>query len=163
MAGKVAFRLEDMRTVEFGEGSFDVIWSEGAICCMGFREGLEKCRRWLAPEGFLALTELCWLRPDVPPECRSYLQSLYPPVMDIDGNLSAITARGYRVADHFALPESAWTEEYHRPLEERLSVLRGRYAGDSDRLGMIEFIQAEIDGYRKYGQYYGYAFFVLQR
>jgi len=155
--------LSDMRAMEFGEGAFDLIWTEGAIFCMGFLDGLVKCRKWLAPCGLLALTEICWLQADVPQDCRDFLLQLYPPTMDIAGNLAAIRERGYTVVDHFTLPKSAWSEEYYRPIEARLEVLREQYAGDSERLGMIEMIQAEMDGYRKYSDYYGYVFFILKR
>lgn len=154
--------LGDMRTMEFDEGAFDLIWSEGAIFCMGFLDGLVKCRKWLAPGGILALTEICWLRADVPRDCRDFLLNLYPPTMDIADSLAAVRERGYVVVDHFTLPKSAWSEEYYRPMEKRLKLLRPRCTGDPDRLAMIEMIQAEMDGYRKYSDYYGYVFFILK-
>ena len=163
LAGKVTFRLQDMRTAEFGEDAFDVIWSEGAIFCMGFLEGLQKCRHWLAPGGFFALTELCWLKANPPAECRGFFESVYPVMTDIEGNLSAMKASGYTVLDHFVMAESGWTDEFYNPLEERLNVLRSRFAEDSERLGMIQSIQKEIDMYRKYSEYYGYVFCVMRR
>jgi SAM-dependent methyltransferase len=161
--GKIVTQLADMRTLEFAEGAFDVIWSEGALFCMGFREGLAKCRPWLVESGFLAVTELCWLRPDPPPECRSFLEGAYPVIADIDSNLDAMRACGYTVLDHFTLPESAWKDEFYDPLERRLQMLRGRYAGDRERLDMVELIQVEIVNYRKYSAYYGYVFYVMRR
>lgn len=163
VSGQIVALLGDMRTLDFGEGAFDLIWSEGAIYCMGFCEGLVKCRRWLAPGGFLALTEICWLQAEIPADCRSFLLDLYPPTKDMAGNLAAIRDRGYTVVECFVLPKSAWAEAYYRPIEARLKVLRRQYAGDLKRLGMIEMVQAEIDGYRKYSDYYGYVFFVLRR
>jgi cyclopropane fatty-acyl-phospholipid synthase-like methyltransferase len=163
VSGKILTSLQDMRVLEFDADSFDVIWSEGAIFIMGFCEGLVKCRRWLAPGGFLALTEICWLKTDVPAGCRRFLEGVYPSTMDIDGNLAAIRERGYTVVDHFTLPKSAWAEEYYKPLEQRLTVLRGRCARDAERLEMLETIQAEIDAYRKYSDYYGYVFYILRR
>lgn len=163
LSEKIVTMLEDMRTMELDDAFFDIIWSEGAIFCMGFREGLTKCHRWLAPGGFLALTELCWLKPNAPAECRKFLEGQYPVVTDIDGNVRTIEAHGYAMVDHFPLPESAWTDQYYKPLENRLLMLRDRYAGDAERLGMIASIQTEIDNYRKYSDYYGYAFYLMRR
>ena len=163
VGGNIVTRLEDMRTLELNEGSFDVIWSEGALFCMGFREALTKCRPWLAKDGFLAASELCWLRPNAPSECRTFIEGRYPVIADVDANLSAMRAAGYTVLDHFVLPESAWKDEYYAPLECRLQMLRERHAADSERLGMVEFMQTEIDNYRKYSAYYGYVFYVMRR
>ena len=161
--GKIVTRLADMRTVELDSGAFDLIWSEGALYCMGFREGLAKCRAWLADGGCLAVTELCWLRPGAPPECRRFIEGEYPVIADIDANVRAMQACGYTVLDHFVLSESAWTDEYYNPLEARLQMLRMRHAGDAERLDMIAGIQAEIDNYRQYSAYYGYVFCVMRR
>lgn len=161
--GKIATRLADMRTLEFDAGAFDLIWSEGALFCMGFRAGLAKCRAWLNVDGFLAVTELCWLRPGAPPECRRFIEGAYPVIADIDANVRAMQACGYTVLEHFILPESAWTDEFYNPLEARLQMLRARHAGDAERLDLIAGIQAEIDNYRQYAAYYGYVFYVMRR
>lgn len=163
VSGKIETRLQDMRTFAPGEGSFDVIWSEGALYSMGFTEGLDRCRLWLAEDGFLVVSELCWLKADPPAECRSFLEDAYPVITDVETNLRAMQARGYTILDHFILPESAWRDEFYDPLESRLRVLRPRYAGDAERLDMIELIQTEIDNYRNYGAYFGYVCCVLRR
>lgn len=163
VAGKIRPVLQDMRTFDPGEAAFDLIWSEGAMFCMGFLEGLDQCRPWLAPDGFLVLTELCWTRPDIPAECREYIEGQYPVIADVDTNLGAIKARGYRVLDHFILPESDWLDEFYNLLEKRLQTLRPQCAGDDEKMGMIAHVQAEIDNYRKYSAYYGYVCCVLQR
>lgn len=163
IAHRVEFRLEDMRTVRFDAGSFDLIWSEGAIFCMGFREGLARCREWLAPGGCFALSELCWLEPDPPGECRRFLEGHYPVMTDVSGNLAAIEAAGYAVLDHFILPQSGWRDEFYDPLEDRLDLLREHCAGDPVQMELIAGVQAEIDMYRRYGDSYGYLFCVLRK
>lgn len=163
VGGRIVTSLQDMRTYEPGDGAFDVVWSEGALFCMGFREGLTRCRPWLAEGGFLAVTELCWLKPDAPAECRSFLEGAYPAISSIDSNLEAMRSCGYTLLEHFILPELAWTDEFYDPLESRLRLLRDRHAGDAQRQEMIEKIQMEIDIYRRYGAWYGYVFYVLRR
>jgi len=163
VAEKIETRVHDMRTLEFPERSFDLIWSEGALFCMGFREGLARCRNWLSPGGFFAVSELCYLRPDAPPECRRFIEDAYPAITDVETNLSAMWECGYTVIDHFESPVTDWLDEFYNPLERRLNLLRERHAGDAERMDMIQGIQAEIDNYRQYSAYYGYEFFILRR
>lgn len=156
-------RLADMRTLEFPTGHFDLIWSEGAIFPIGFREGLTKCRPWLNEGGVFALSELCWLTPDVPGECRAFLESWGAVVADDRTNLDVIRDCGYTVLDHFVLPESAWRDEFYTPLEAGLHRLRARHPNDAPRAEMFSLIQAEIDNYRRHSAHFGYIFYVLRR
>ncbi len=163
VSGRIQTCLKDMASLDLGEASIDVIWSEGALYCMGFQEGLTACHRLLAAKGCLAVTELCWLTPQPAPECRDFFTAGYPPMTDIPANLAAMRACGFTILDHFVLPESAWWEPYYRPLEPRLAGLREKYSGDSMRIEVIESVQKEIDIYRKYRGAYGYLFAVMQR
>jgi SAM-dependent methyltransferase len=154
--------LKDMHDLGLYDGSFDLVWSEGALYIMGFNEGLAVCRSLLVPGGLLAASELCWLRPDPPTECRQYFLNEYPVMTDIDSNMSMIKNCGYDLLGHFTLPESAWKESYYRPLGDRLQTLRNKYVTDPERIKMIDSVQMEIDLYRNYSDYYGYVFFLMQ-
>lgn len=155
--------LRDMCDLGLKDGSFDLIWSEGAIYVMGFRKGLETCHRLLTPAGGLALSELVWLRPDPPAECRQFFAEEYPVIVDNDTNLATIRDCGFEVLGHFSPPESAWLECYYTPIEDRLQSLEKMYALDPVRMNMIESIHREIEIYRKYSRYYGYIFYIMQR
>jgi len=163
VSARIRTSLRDMRSLEKSDGPFDLIWSEGALFVMGFREGLALCHSLLSPGGGLAASELCWLRPDPPAECRQFFAMGYPAMTDIETNLTAIRACGYNVVGHFPQPESAWWEPYYRPLEKRLRSLRRRYAADVQKQSLMEQIQKEIDLYRQYSAYYGNVFFVMRR
>jgi cyclopropane fatty-acyl-phospholipid synthase-like methyltransferase len=159
---KIQLYPRDMCDLGLVEGSFDLIWSEGALYIMGFREGLAVCHNLLAPGGLMAVSELSWLRPDPPAECSQYFVNEYPVMVDIDSNVSTIKNCGYDLLGHFTLPESAWKESYYHPLEDRLQSFRKKYATDPERIEMIDSVQMEIDFYRKYSGYYGYVFFLMQ-
>jgi len=163
LSGKIEFCLKDMRALGIEMGSFDLIWAEGSLFVMGFREGLEACRGLLTPRGLLAASELSWLRPDPPSECREFFANAYPAMVDIAANLAAIESCGYEVLGHFTLPESAWWTPYLHPLEDRLQSLREKYATDPERIEAIESIHREIEIYRKYSSYYGNVFYLMQR
>ncbi|MGD9123677.1 MAG: class I SAM-dependent methyltransferase [Desulfarculaceae bacterium] len=120
VSGKIQTRLKDMGDMDFADETFDLIWSEGSLFVIGFGEGLNVCRSLLVPGGLLAASELCWLRPGAPQECQEYLTRVYPPVADINTNLTAIETSGYEILGHFTLPESSWWEPFYHPLEERI-------------------------------------------
>jgi ubiquinone/menaquinone biosynthesis C-methylase UbiE len=163
VADRIKLYLRDMSEMEFEDGSFDLIWSEGALFCMGFREGLAACRGLLAPGGQMAVTELTWFKPDPPDECRAFFDSTYPAMASVEENLAAMEACGLSVLGHFLLPESAWLENFYHPLESRLEMLRDKYPGDAEKLELIESMEYQIKIYRRYSSWYGYAFFLLQR
>jgi SAM-dependent methyltransferase len=164
VSGKIATRCEDMRTLKLADGSYDVIWCEGSLFGMGSpSEGFAACHRWLAPGGFLAVSELCWFRPEPPQECREWLTGAYPPMTDVAGNLAIIEAAGFTVLDHFSLPTRTWLEEFYVPLENRIRELRRMPVENPARDEVFAACQKEIDMYRKYSEYYGYEFFIMQR
>lgn len=162
VSDKIRTCLDDMRNFTKGEETFDLIWSEGALFVMGFREGLAACRKLLVPGGLMAASELTWFRPDPPAECREFFAGVYPPMVDDAANLAAIENCGYEVLQHFALPESTWLEAYYSPIEDRLRSLQSKYAGDRAGSEVIGLIRKEIDIYRRYSRWYGYAFYLMR-
>ncbi len=154
--------LSDMREFTMKEGVFDLIWSEGALFAMGFRKALAACRKLLIPGGLMAASELTWFRPYPPAECREYFAAMYPPMIDNAANLATIEDCGYKVLEHFALPESTWLEGYFRPIEDRLRTLQNKYAADRAGSETIDTIRKESYIYRKYSDWYGYFFYLMQ-
>jgi len=70
---------------------------------------------------------------------------------------------GYRLLDHFTLPEDTWWVEYYEPLQERIDQLRQTYRHNDEALAELANEQQEIDLYRKYQRWYGSAFFLMQK
>jgi SAM-dependent methyltransferase len=151
-----------MAALPFEAGGFDAIWSEGAIYFIGLRQGLTAWRKLLAPGGYVAVTEPCWLKPrEALPEGALKAWADYP-AMSTTGELVPIMGEcGYRPLGHFVLPPEAWWN-YYRPIEARLAALRVKYADYPGRLEQLAHHQAEIDAYRAFGDSYGYLFLVMQ-
>lgn len=106
LADRIQARVGDMEKIDLADGSFDLIWSEGAIPLMGFSRGLREWRRLLRPQGRVAVTEASWLRPDPPDECRQYWDHEYPAITTVGENLRSVASSGYRSLGHFHLPAS---------------------------------------------------------
>ncbi|MBD1921761.1 class I SAM-dependent methyltransferase [Microcoleus sp. FACHB-831] len=152
-----------MFSLEFEQESFDLIWSEGAIYIMGFRDGLQSWRRFLKLGGALAVTELSWLVTNPPEEPLNFWRNAYPPMKNIEENITIFQESGYTYINSFTLPESSWWDDYYIPLERRLADLRKKYQGDEDANTILDEQQIEIELYRHYSHCYGYVFYIMQK
>jgi len=153
----------DMGALDPGLGPWDLIWAEGSLFVVGFRNGLTLCRDRLAPGGVLAASELSWLRADAPEECREYFASAYPGMQDVAANLLGIRDAGFEVVTHFAQPESAWWAPYYLPLEQRIAQLRSRPGLQPEDRGLLDDVELEIAMFRRYPGCYGNVFYVMQK
>lgn len=151
-----------MFELPFAKNNFDVIWSEGAIYIIGFEKGLREWKALLKDKGYLAVTHLSWLKPEIPKEPRDFWAEHCPAITHIDENLKIATDLGYDNINHFVLPEASWWDNYYEPIERRLKVLREQYRGKTEALARIEETQSEIDLRKNYSEYYGYVFYILQ-
>jgi len=159
---RIAIVHGDMNSLPFKPGSFDLVWSEGAIFVMGFQNGLREWRRYLRPRGFMAITELAWIAGDPPPELQEFWDRQYPAITGIEENISILEKCGYRLLDRFILPEDAWWKDLYLPLEKRVEEAR-KIQRDEESREILDRMQEEIEIYRRFSKYYGYVFFVMQK
>lgn len=163
VADRVETRVASIGELDFVLGSFDVIWSEGAIYTIGFDAGLRSWRRLLGEGGIVACSELTWLTDEPSSRARAFWGEGYPAMRSIDANVSAAVTAGYRCLGHFVLPASDWTEQYYGPLQRRIDALRATRPVDAAAAEMLDGIQAEIDLYRDAGGDYGYVFYLFEK
>ena len=162
IADRLEARVADMRSLDFADGSFDLIWCEGAIYNVGVEAGLRDWRRLLRRNGHVALTEACWRRPDPPAECTAFWNREYPAIRDTSALLEAAGACGYETVGHFPLPPSAWWDDYYRPLQDNVTAFRRRHRGEPDAQELADQCQHEIDIWHACSEFYGYEFLVLR-
>ena len=162
IADRLEARVADMRQLDFADGSFDLIWCEGAIYNTGVEAGLHDWRRLLRRDGHVAFTEVCWRKPEAPAECAAFWNREYPAIRDTSALLEAIGACGYETVGHFPLPPSAWWDDYYRPLQDNLTAFRKRHRDAPDAQELADQCQEEIDIWHAYSDFYGYEFFVLR-
>ncbi len=161
MADRIQILQMDMNEMDFPKESFDLIWSEGAIYLMGYKNGLEKIRRYLKPGAYAVVTEAVWLRPDPPEDLVKFWEE-YPEIGSIDEKLKVIADLGYQEVGHFVIPDTSWTEPYYKPLEKRAKKLESAWGENPVAMEVIQEARFEIDMFRKYHEFYGYCFFVMK-
>ncbi len=162
IADRLDARVADMRRLDFADGSFDLIWCEGAIYNIGVEAGLREWRRLLRRNGHIALTEVCWRKPERPAACAAFWNREYPAIRGTAALLEAIEACGYETVGHFPLPASAWWDDYYRPLQDNVTAFRKRRHGVADAQELADRCQTEIDIWHACSAFYGYEFCVLR-
>jgi ubiquinone/menaquinone biosynthesis C-methylase UbiE len=163
LGDRITAQVADMNELPFPDGSFDLIWSEGAIFIIGFSKGLSDWRRLLKPGGHLVVSEFCWFRDDPPDELREILIDGCPEAGDVEARLNAVEPSGYELIKDFKLPAAGWWENFYVPLAASLKRFCAAHAGEPEALAVAEQCQQEIDMYQKYPDAYGYVFFLMKR
>jgi ubiquinone/menaquinone biosynthesis C-methylase UbiE len=163
LSGRISTRNQSMFELDFEPDRFDVIWSEGAIYILGFERGLREWKLLLKTGGYLAVTELSWLKPDPPAEIKAYWNENYPGMKMMEENLAILQESGYQEVGHFILPESSWWDDYYTPLEKRIVTLSEKYQYDEEAMALLRESQRESDLYQKYSSWYGYVFYIMQK
>jgi SAM-dependent methyltransferase len=159
MTERIRTVAADMADPPFPDGSFDLVWSEGAIYQMGFVEGLTRWRRLLRAGGFVAVTELSWLVKTPPRKAVEFWQTEYPAMSSIEDNQASLRAAGFEPVGHFTLPFEDW-ENYYGPLRDQLVVFRAEHSENSQAQAFADSMQQEIDIWNECSDYYGYVFYL---
>jgi len=110
--------------IKFPDNSFDIIWAEGSITTLGVEESLRGWNRLLKPKGFLVIHD----------EIKHFFEKR-----------DKVATCGYKLIEHFSLPEEAWWEEYYKPLEIRIKDLYKKYSNDPAALEVLNIHQTEVD------------------
>lgn len=163
LAGRVHTTKQSMADMDFREGTFDLVWSEGALYIMGFENALKTCRTLLKPGGYLAASELSWLMDDPPQEARDFFASAYPEMRTVADNAVLFSDCGYDLLGHFTEPAGAWWDDYYTPMQKLLPALRTKYAAVPDALALFDECDAEMAVHERHSSSYGYEFFVARR
>lgn len=151
----------DMRHLPLRDAAADLVWCEGAAYIMGVEQALETWWRLLRPGGVCAFTEAVWLRVDPPPPVRACWAE-YPAMADLEACRGLIRRVGYELLGHFVLPGEAWWDDYYGPMSGRIEALA---ASDPEpgAAAVLAECRQEIDIWRRFGDWYGYAFFVARK
>lgn len=162
LSDKIICKNMDMAKLEFNEYIFDLIWAEGSIYHIGFGDGLRKIKSFLKPNGYAAFSDMNWFKANPPEELADFFANECPDMVSVEDNINLIENNDYTLIDSFRLDVSTFWDPYYTPLEKRLIVMREKYADNKEALAMFEEIQLETDLYRKYSDYYGYTFYIMQ-
>jgi len=127
--------------IDFPNETFDIVWAEGSIWIIGFKKGLEKWRRLLKPKGFLVV---------------------HDSIKTAFNELDMLSSLGYRLINHFELPEDAWLKEYAIPLGRLIKEQRKK-SKDAETLKMLNRYQNEVNMIKRNPTDHVSAFYIMQK
>lgn len=152
-----------MDALPFDDQSLDAIWSEGAIYNIGFENGVRYWRRFLKPDGILAVSELTWLTGTRPDALTEYWERHYPEVDTASAKIAILEANGYSPLGYFPLPSYCWLANFYRPIEGRLGAFLERHDNSEAAQAIVAEHREEIAFYERYADYFSYGFYVARR
>lgn len=152
-----------MESLPFQEESFDLIWSEGAVYNIGFKNGITAWRPFLRPGGVLALSEITWLRPDPPKEILEHWESEYAEIATAPEKIAALQTAGYDLLGYFTLPSVCWIENYYDRTVSRIADFLDRHGDQPEAHQIVAMERQESDLYRLYQDWFSYGFYIARK
>ncbi|QZT36301.1 class I SAM-dependent methyltransferase [Halosquirtibacter xylanolyticus] len=160
LSSRVKGEVGSMDQLPFAKSSLDLIWSEGAIYNIGFKNGLTYWRSFLKKGGYVVASEISWFTEERPKEIQEFWNSAYPEIDTIPNKIAQMQQAGYVPVATFIIPVDCWTENFYYPQHEVQEVFLERY---HDNEWAKEFIQSQREEemlYNKYRDFYGYVFYI---
>lgn len=142
LSGRVKTLNRSIFDMDFPDESFDIIWAEGSISVIGFKRGLKEWRRFLKPDGFLAVHDKAG---------------------NITEKLAQISSCGYHLLGYFTVSEDTWWLEYYAHLEKHINEIRTRYTEAPEVLVALDHDRRFIETFKENPSRYGSVFFVMQK
>jgi SAM-dependent methyltransferase len=151
----------DMTDIPSVFPTIELLWAEGAAYNVGFANALTTWAKAIKPNGFAVVSELCWLREQIPDPVREFFQSGYPDMRSVPQNISVAEETGYKIFNTYTLPQEAWVKDYYDVLEPRAKSL-ANHSDVAVRDLAVETLK-EIEAFKISEGSYGYVFYVLER
>ena len=109
-------------------GPYDLIWCAGALYFLGIEAGLQGWREALAPGGWVAFSEPCFLSTSPSEAARAFWEG-EGAVGDIASIRARVAAAGYEVCGERMITGAGWAA-YYAPMRERIGALRAAGRGE---------------------------------
>jgi len=160
---KIVPIVGSMDNLQFNNEEFDVIWSEGAIYNMGFKNGINNWKHFLKPDGLLVVSEITWTTNERPFEIQKYWEAEYPEINTASSKISILENSGYSPVAYFVLPEHCWLDNYYQPMQNSFAAFLARNANNENAQTIVESEKKEIAFYEKFKKYYSYGVYIARK
>jgi ubiquinone/menaquinone biosynthesis C-methylase UbiE len=163
LQAKISCLVGDMAQLPFLENEFNVIWAEGSVFIIGYKQALKEWKKQIKANGYLVFTDCVWLKSNPPKELADYWQAEEIELPTIPEVLEQAEKEGYKKINHFTLSKNSWSQEFYMPIEQKLEEAKDKYKENKEAQTTFSAIIKEIEIFNKYNDYFGYEFFVFQK
>jgi len=153
----------DMGNLLFQQEQFDLIWSEGAIYNIGFEKGVTAWKHFLKKDGHLVLTEITWLKDNIPAEIKNHWDSEYPEIDTASNKIKVLEKSGYIPIGYFPLLPDCWLDNYYDPLQAGFSSFLERHNHSDAAKNIVATEEKEIALYKQYKDFYSYGVYIAKK
>jgi cyclopropane fatty-acyl-phospholipid synthase-like methyltransferase len=154
---------KSMDDLPFAKEEFDIIWSEGAIYIIGFKEGIKQWKEYLKVGGYIALSEITWTTNSRPKEIEVHWNAEYPQIDTASNKMKVLEENGFSPIGYFFLPESSWIYNYYKPMEDRFDKFLTKHNDSELAQGIVDAEKDEIRKYLTYKDYLSYGFYIARK
>ena len=163
LARRITTLSASMEALPFAAAELDAIWSEGAIYNMGFEAGIKAWRKFLKPNGVIAVSELTWLTEQRPDELQAHWEKEYPEVDTASAKMAVLEHHGFSPIGYFPLPEYCWLDNYYQPLRRRFSAFLDRHENSDDARAIVAAEEHEISLYERHRAFISYGYYIARK
>lgn len=161
---KITPILSEFDNLPFLEEELDLIWSEFATSEVDFNWALDNWAKYLKMGGYIGICAYCWLNNNPPEEVLDFFLRNKININFISNRIEKMEKIGFIPISHFIMAEECWWN-YFIPFDTAINVsnLLEKYSQNSDVVQFVKDVNTEIALYEKYGDYYGYVFFIGEK
>lgn len=127
-----------LSNLPFKAETFDIIWGEGVMASIDFREGITMWGEYLRGGGCLVL---------------------HDENSNLDNKIAIINECGYKLLNHFPLSHDVWWYEYYSPLDKLISDLKNK----NEKNPALDNDQREILMFRKNPEQFSSVYFLMEK
>jgi ubiquinone/menaquinone biosynthesis C-methylase UbiE len=162
LANKISTVEASIDELPFSKEQFDLIWSEGAIYNIGFKNGIVLWKEFLKPGGYLAVSEMTWISQSRPKEIEEFWTREYPEIDTAANKIRILEENGFTLEGYFNLGPDSWIESYYRPMESRFEAFLSRHNHSELAHKVVDDHKSEIELYHTYHDHFSYGFYVAR-
>lgn len=152
-----------MDDLPFKDAEYDIIWAEGAIYNIGFRNGIKKWKNYLKVGGYIAVSEITWITNSRPKEIEDFWTNEYPEIDTAANKIMQLENNGYSLVGYFYLSPESWIENYYKPLQNKFVGFLNRNNNSKLAQKVVNDNQTEMNLYLNYKDYFSYGFYIAKR
>lgn len=152
-----------MEKLPFQPSELDCIWSEGAVYNIGFQKAVSEWKKFLKPNGILAVSEISWTTNSRPKELEDFWRAEYSEIAPVSQKINILEQNGYHILGVFTLPQECWINNYYNPLIKRHKSFLKQFGHLPAAQDIVNYDKKEFALYQKYKDFYSYGFYIAQK